>query len=311
MLLVTAAVFCGPLAADPIGYSVNSDAPLGDRLYAIDLATGSAQQRGPVVSLGDARTDTEGLAFAPDGALWAVDEDALKLFPVSTGNGVVDHTREVSLQGLSAPGNDFGLTFACSGDLYASSVRTQTLYRLGLDGSTSVVGSIGAMGANISALASIGEPARLYGLSNGLTSGGGADTRSLYEIDLQTGQASLIGALGNAAASYNQAGLSFDADGNLWAITDRRNVGGQDFGSQVLRIDVATGAGSVISQTTEVGFEALAVAPPAQCADNRPPPPPDGGDLDHLHGIPTLSHHGLLVTILLLLLAGAVTLRRP
>ena len=303
-LCAFASLISAAAMAAPIGYSINSDQPDGDNLYAIDLATGSATLRGKVMSLGATRTDVEGLAFAPDGRLWGVDEDSLTLFPVSTVTGVVDHLSEVPLQGLTPPGNDFGLAFTCTGELLATSVRTQSLYRLSLGGTATMVGAAGALGANISALAAWGEPVQLFGLGNGLLEGGGVDSRRLYSIDPDTGVATEIGQVGGGVADYNQAGLSFDDVGQLWAITDRRNVGGMDFGSQVIRLNTATGAGTVVSSTTQVGFESLAVAPPGGCAGGPPPLPSE-----FAKGLPADAPWAVVLAVLALLLTGLAALR--
>ena len=268
IMLSLAAAFSMAVNAAPDGYSINSDSPSGDTdsLYRIDLSTGAQTRLGRVQSLGQTRIDVEGLAFSPDGTLYGVDDDSMKLFPINTDNGAVIDSQEVSITGMGpAGGNDFGLTFACDGGLYASSVSQQSLYRMNLDGSTSRIGSLGSLGQNISALAAYGNPVQLYGLSNGLKADQNADTRSLYSINTSTGAATLIGALGPAAGTYNEAGLDFDSDGQLWAITDRRAAPGGPFGSQLLSIDKATGTATLKSTTAESGFESLAITVPRGC----------------------------------------------
>lgn len=295
----------GSAAAAPVGFSVNSDAANGDELHAIDLADGTATARGLVRSGVETFLDVEGLAFDSGGTLWAVDDQSRSLFPVSTGNGVVDLDEVRSITGLGATsGNDFGMTFTCDNQLYVSSVAARALYRLATTGAAT---QIGPLAENISALAAYGNPARLYGLSNGITENNGApDSRSLYEIDPATGGLTLIGALGPAVAEYAQAGLSFDADGNLWAITDRR-INGQDQPSEILRIDRETGAATVVA-TTDTGFESLAVAPPAGCAAAPGPTPAD--PRDGVTNIPTLDVMGKGATILVLLMTGLLVLRQ-
>lgn len=301
-----------PLAsawAAPFGYSVNADG--GDHLFRIDLANGSGTDIGLVQSLGTTRSDIEGMAFAPDGTLWAADDESRHLFPIITANAQVDYQREVTLSGLGQmAGNDFGMTFSCSNVLYLASVADQSLYHVQLDGTATL---IGAFGVRISALAAIGadEDFRLYGLGNGLADDQGTlDNRSLYEIDPSTGSATLIGAVGPAVDDYYEAGLSFDDSGNLWAITDRSP---DAEGSQILQLDVATGLATVVSTTTEVGFESLAVAPPAGCAPIVSPPPnplPPSPVPDNLVGIPTLDTWGRALGTIGLLLLGLAAIRR-
>ncbi len=269
-ILSLMSVFSVAIQAAPDGYSINSDSPTDattDSLYRIDLATGAQTRLGRVQSLGHTKIDTEGLAFAPDGTLYGVDDDSLTLFPISTADGSVVSQQDVSIKGMpSGGGNDFGLTFACDGNLYATSVATRSLYSVGPDGTATRIGALGSLGANISALAAYGNPIQLYGLGNGLTGAGKVDSRKLYEIDPQTGTATAKSQqLGAAVEAYNQAGLAFDSDGTLWAITDRRAIPGGDFPSQILRIDTTTGVATLSAATTEMGFESLAIMPPQGC----------------------------------------------
>lgn len=296
----------------PVGYSVNSDEVNGDRLYEIDLETGASNDRGAVQSAVATFTDVEGLAFDPEGVLWGVDDQSLSLFPISTGNGTVDRDLVSPIRGLqSLSGNDFGMSFSCDGDLFVSSVADRALYRLSTSGQATLIGSLNA---NISALAAYGDPVRLYGLGNGLLDDNGTpDNRSLYEIDTATAATQLLFVIGNEASDYYQAGLSFDVDGRLWAITDR-NGQGQSNPSQILELNLETSQARLQSQTQQTGFESLALAPPAGCIAVQPPlppvPPPNRGD--GLPSIPSLDAYGKLATILTLLMAGFMALRpRP
>ena len=309
VLLMLVSLFAISANAAPMAYSVNSDSGnllTEDSLYLIDLATGSDQMRGELISGIESRLDTEGLAIAPDGVLWGIDDDSRTLFPINTDSGAIKFQDEIPLAGFqTGGGNDFGMTFSCDSSLYISSVRTQTLYHLNMDGSSEMIGAEGALGANISAIAAIGVPTRLYGLGNGQFQDGATDAPNLYSINLATGVATIIGPLGNQAGEYNQAGLAFDADGSLWAITDRRIINNSiaDLPSQILKIDVGTGAATMMSNTSEVGFESLAIAPPAACNT--------GGAGDGSYPtIPTLSPAGRLLAMFILLLAGMAVLRR-
>lgn len=291
-------------AAAPVGYSVNSDAPDGDSLYQIDLGTGQETLIGKLQSLGVVRSDTEGLAIDPTGVLWGVDDESQKLFPINTGDGAVEYQSEVGIIGIGTlSGNDFGMTFTCSGDAYVTSVATHSLYRISMNGTATLIGSVGALGANISAIAAWGSPPKLYALGNGLISEGGPqDNRTLYSIDLNTGVAEPIGPVGPAVADYYQAGLSFDSEGTLWAITDRRGAE-QTFGSQILTLDTQTGLATLHFTTTGVGYESLAVAAPGGCSIDP------GAPADEPDRIPTLGTIGKILTALVLLVIGWVSLR--
>jgi len=254
------------LAAAPVGYRVNSDSPSAnhDSLYRIDLATGELTRLGFVRSLNLIKLDVEGLAFAPDGTLYGMDDESMKLFPLNIDNGQIISANEVSLTGFTGAGNnDFGMTFACDNNLYVSSARDDSLYLVGLNGVATRVGAQGGLGGDISALAAWGNPVQLYGLGNGGLNSGGPG--NLYSINTATGIATLIGPLGAAAAAYDQAGLSFDSTGQLWAMTDRSQLV-TSLPSQILQLNTTNGAATLVSSTTgETGFESLAITLPRGC----------------------------------------------
>jgi hypothetical protein len=258
-------VLSASLAAAPDGYSINSDSgsSFGDSLYRIDLATGQQTRLGFVRSLGQTRLDVEGLAFAPDGTLYGADDETLKLFPLNTDNGQVLNSEEVSITGLpGAGGNDFGMTFACDGNLYVTSASDDSLYSVALNGQATRIGNAGSLGTNINALAAWGNPVQLYGLSEGGLNGGGPS--SLYTISLADGTKILKGQLSGGFAPFDQAGLAFDNAGQLWAITDRSQLV-TPLPSQILQVNKDNGSATVISSTSETGFESLAITLPRGC----------------------------------------------
>ena len=294
------------LAAAPVGYSINSDSPtdFADSLYRIDLGSGLETR---VAAVSPTKIDVEGLAFAADGILYAVDDDAMTLFPLDPANGLVDTSREVFISGLPAGGqNDFGMTFACDGNLYVTSIARGSLYRMDLNGQTTVIGAEGSLSpVKISAVAAYGNPVQLYGLGSGADAEGNKESPSLFRIDLATGTVAEIGPLGEAAGPYLQGGLSFDASGQLWAITEGAQF---DWDSQVMKIDTDTGAASEVLTLSELGFESLAISPPAGCNSIIEPPP--GNQHLEYTGVPTLNHFGRAVAAILLLMAGLVAIRR-
>lgn len=306
-LLMVVSLFAVSANAAPMAYSVNSDSVEGDSLYVIDLATGVEQLKGQLDTGIEARSDTEGLAFSPgpNSRLWGIDDAAGTLFPINQENGSINWRDEIQLPSdfQSGGGNDFGMTFACDGSLYFTSVKSQSLYHRDQDGSITIVGALGSLGVNISAIAAIGNPTKLYGLGNGLFSNGSIDSPNLYSIDLTSGTTLKIGALGfTGEFKYNEAGLSFDNEGGLWAITDRSQVNNQK--SQILSINVEDGAATLVAETrNEVGYESLAIGPPAMC--NLQVEVDDAFPM-----IPTLNMAGRFSAILVLLLCGILILRR-
>ncbi|MGA9574439.1 MAG: hypothetical protein WBS20_10890 [Lysobacterales bacterium] len=305
-IFTVVSLFAAHANAAPMAYSVNSDGTPGDGLFLIDLATGADQFRGTLFTGIEDRTDTEGLAFSPgpNSQLWGIDDASATLFPINPLNGSINWQDEIQLppEFQSGGGNDFGMTFACDNSLYFTSVSSQTLYRRDPGGSTTAIGGKGSLGVNISAISAIGNPTRLYGLGNGQLLNGATDAPNLYSIDTTTGVANLIGPLGAAGEYiYNQAGMGFDSTGVLWAITDRSQINNQK--SQILNINLITGAATLVSTTVnQVGYESLAISPPASCS--APAKGPDG-----LPRIPTLSLAGRLFAILVLMLTGMFFLR--
>jgi len=311
-LLIVVSLFATCANAAPMAYSVNSDSLTGDSLYLIDLATGVDQFRGKLDAGIEFRTDTEGLAFSPgpDSRLWGIDDPSETLFPINTDSGTIDYREDIQLTSFPPGpdntligGNDFGMTYACDSTLFFTSVKSQSLFRLAPGGSITAVGETGSLAVNISAIAAIGNPTKLYGLGNGMLENGDTDSPNLYSIDLLSGVASLIGPLsGTDEFKYNEAGLAFDGDGGLWAITDRSQINNQK--SQILSINVSTGNATLISETlNEVGYESLAIAPPASCGIQV-----NLGD--GFMPIPSLNLAGRLSAVLVLMLAGMLFLRR-
>jgi hypothetical protein len=314
VFLMVVSLFAVSAKAAPMAYSVNSDSVNGDSLYLIDLTTGADQFRGKLDAGIAFRTDTEGLAFSPAGPdnpsrLWGIDDASEILFPIA-GNGSIDYREDIQLPPFPAGpdgeligGSDFGMTFACDSTLFFTSVKSQTLFRRDSQGNVTTVGSVGSLRVNISAIAAIGNPTKLYGLGNGLFENGSTDSPRLYSIDLSSGVASPIGRLSDEDAfKYNEAGLAFDSEGGLWAITDRSQINNQK--SQILSINVVTGTATLVAETlNEVGYESLAISPPANCSVQA-------GLNGELAKIPTLSLAGRLSAILVLMLAGMLILHR-
>lgn len=280
LMIMLLTVLSASLSAAPVGYSVNSDSPsdFSDSLYQIDLGTGAVIKRiGTVQSTQlQSRWDVEGLAFAPDevGTLYGVDDDTLTLFAISLENGLIDPNRDYDLSGLSNGSNDFGMTFACDENLYITSVAEESLYRVGSEGELELVGGgePGRLGNRISAIAAYGFPVQLYGLGNGTVGDNAPAVPRLYRIDPITG--SIIETYdlsGDAFGAYESGGLAFDEGGELWAMTDRRQL---DQPSQVMRINKTNGVVSDVNNVTADseeeawGFESLAISSPSGCTSS-------------------------------------------
>lgn len=291
--------------AEPIGYSVNSrgnftNDEMVNALWEVDLATGEAINIGWTGWL-----DVEGLAFDAENRLFGADDESNTLIRLSlvSGFGVAINNQ---IHNMGIPVNqvmDFGMTFTCSGELFLVTDARSELYRGDVStGAIELIGGPGSLGAPITDIAAWGDDT--YGIGQGLDGGGNTDSPNLYRINLENGTSELIGPLGPAASPYNNAGLAFDAAGGLWAVTDRRAVGGMDFPSEILRVDPDTGAAEKISESTFesgplVGLESLAIAPPGGCEATAPEP----------LFIPVFHRPGLPLLVLLILGFGLLRLR--
>ena len=296
---------CVCAQAQPFGFVVNSDgvdpsmAP--DTLYRINLATGEA------VSIGATGfQDIEALAIDASGQLFGVDDASNTLLRMDTfsGTGIRVGGSENNLSLNATTSFDFGLTFVCgSQQPLLTSDATNQIFQLDIDdnGRAQEIGSFADVSLTGLASAVIDGEFRIYGL------GAGNISRGLYRVDPETLTASLIGTLA-AASDYNDGGLAFDADGNLWAITDRTAVDGQNFGSEILRIDIDTGAATEITEIF-TGVESLAITA-LDCSGINDDDDGDGdvGDPDgdtEAEAVPALTMPALFILlVIMLMLAG-------
>jgi len=278
--------------AEPYAYSVNSRGFVPDdqmhRLWRLDLATGATQQLGQTGFL-----DIEGLAFDAAGQLFGADDESMSLIQVNTNSGFATAVaNQRTNMALPFGPMDFGMSFTCDGTLLVSSDYQRSLFSANTEtGVLSLIGVSGSLGAPITDIAAWGDV--LYGIGEGhVGASGSAGAPNLYRIDPATATATLIGPLGSAVAPYANAGLAFDAEGTLWAVTDRRDGGAVDLPSQIVRIDLDTGIASHVANADVVGFESLAIAPPGGCNLQGEPEP---------FIVPAQSPGGLAAMILALL----------
>ena len=241
--------------AEPVGFVGSFD-----QLFRVDYGTNQSTLIGNSIDF----ADVEGLAMAPDGSLYGISDATKQLIRVSTqtGKGTLVGATGLNGQGVGQfDALDFGLAFTHDGKLWASSATVNKLWRL--DPNTALATLVGATGAHISGLAGIGD--RLYGIgSNG--------NENLYRIDTATGAATLIGPLfPGKSVHYDNAGLDFDARGILFAVLDYSPTQ-PNRPSDLVRIDLATGAATIVGQTA-IDSDALALAPPGVLAEGPPPIP--------------------------------------
>lgn len=295
-----------PIWAQPFGYAVNSRGfAEEDRmhlLWRVDLATGQAEAIGATGFL-----DMEGLAFDAGQVLFGADDESNTLVTVSVNSGsATPVANERSNMGIPVSQSmDFGMAFTCDGTLLVVSDYQRSLFSADpATGRLSRIGAEGSLGAPITALAARGH--EVFGLGQGIDAAGNADSPNLYRIDVATGSAERIGALGSQVAPYANAGLAFDGQGSLWAVTDRRDDGAPDLPSEILRIDTHTGNAEKVADASVIGFESLAIAPPGGCQDQGQG---EGAGDPGAMMIPVNHPFGLGVLVASLLLLAGATLR--
>lgn len=285
------------LAVNSRGFGATEDIHV---LWQVNLSTGQVERIGQTGFI-----DMEGLALAPDGTLYGADDSTKTLVTVNTNSGFSQPLGNLrSNMGIPlAEPMDFGMTFTCSGELLVSSDTERSLFLASLEtGRLDRIGEPGSLGASITDLASWGG--EVYGIGQGLAGEDGEfveDAPNLYRIDRDTATAEFIGSLGAAVLPYANAGLAFDAEGNLWAITDRRANFEPQIRSEILRIDLETGTAQKSADAELVGFESLAIAPPGGCGTR-------GGVGPGPVEIPANDPFGLMILVLLLLAASCWTL---
>ena len=286
--------------AEPFAYSVNSRGNLTDdrmvnALYRIDLSSGATEYIGWTGFL-----DIEGLAFDTDGTLFGAADEDNTLVRISTETGLASAVNN-ERNNFKVPVTevlDSGLSFTCSGELLMVSDQRASLYRVSIDEvRINVIGQEGSLNAPITAIAVFGDD--VFGIGQGLDGNDRVDSPNLYRIDIESGTTELIGPLGGAARPYANAGLAFDAEGTLWAVTDRLQGFNIDIPSEILRIDTETGTAEKVADADIVGFESLAIGPPAGC---------DRGSSPLI--VPTLNPFGLMLLTLLLALIAATSIRQ-
>lgn len=242
LLALTAAL---PAAAGT-GYAVQSDG--NQKLYRIDLATGVATP----VGNGTGSEGIEGLTFGPAcETLYGVDDvkDRLVTCDVKTGSCA-------SVGSLGVDVTDTGLAFGNNGKIYMSTDAPKNPIRFfEVDSATGFATWIGNQGTEITGLAA--NTFGIWGL-------GGDGKDDLVVLNPGTGKATTIGKLGKV--TLQDGGLDFDRDNTLYGLNDLGpGVPSSGRGSQLFKIDVVTGAATVVATLKDPsgkpinGFEGLAI----------------------------------------------------
>lgn len=285
--------------AEPFTYAVSDDlatAPLSSQLLQIDLATGTTTRVGRIGFV-----DVEGLAMAPDGTLYGVEDKDKTLITIDTsfGRGTAVGTG-VSNMGLTGTGItnvplDLGLTFSCDGRLWMSSDTTGKFWEVNRN--TGQARLVGVIGANVSGLA--GTADGVYGISVSAPQG-------LYKINLETGAGTRVGNLGNTSP-FVDAGMDVDSTGRVWAVLDynpppESRPGDLGKQSDLVRVDTQTGAITYVSKTYS-DVEGLAIGRPPACAVPAP-------NVGNVSVVPVNATQAMALLAMMMVAFGLVCFRR-
>lgn len=243
------------VVAEPLAYVVNSDdVDDADRLLQIDLATGATTE---LVTLPAEFADVEGLAVTRDNTLLGVDGATKRLIEIDLADFSV-----ASLGFLGFPLTetlDFGLTVTCDGMVLMVAEQTQSLYEVSAEtGAARVIQNSGMLAAPMTAIASYRD--QTVAMDN---------TGMLYSVDIDQATATALFSLVGFPTADGDGGLSFDADGNLWAVSSDNGSP-----SQIYAIDLDARTSARVS-TARAGIESLAMGNMAPCeAGGTSPFPP-------------------------------------
>lgn len=235
--------------AAPYAYAINSDAESNaDHLIRIDLATGQSEDIGALPARYE---DVEGLSIASSGKLFAVDDASDTLLTIDTETASASAIGDtIGNLGLDTASGDYGLSATCSGNLILSSDQNSKLW--------SVDSGTGAASEILSGLETGFTANAVAG--NMLFAVGASGHEALYQIDLERGE--VVKKTPLTGLSYEDAGMAFDDNGQLWLVTDGTRISAGTFDpSQIYKLDIETGSYEFIAETTG-GVESLAITTP-------------------------------------------------
>ncbi|QKV16986.1 DUF5801 repeats-in-toxin domain-containing protein [Oricola thermophila] len=236
-----------------LAYSIGETNPAV--LYKIDLGTGETTEVADLSADGDDNFNVEAMAISPGGGvIYAVANnvgskgpDLLAINPVTGAVTILDGNMEGGSENVQ------GMHFHPDGTLYW--VSNDDLYRINISGGVeSPTGATQTSLDNNIGQDVLGFAINAAGDAFALAKNG--NSINLYSVDLDNGTTSLIGATGLGASEVPE-GLSFDENGNLWAL---ERVSGE-----MHQIDTATGASTGVvfalpnSLQGQNGFEALTI----------------------------------------------------
>lgn len=260
-LIVLLCVVTPAYAAAVTAYAVADDSfEYPDHIVSIDLETGEFESYGQIP---DPYIGIEGMAISANDVIYGADDNTKTLVQIDLSDGralPVANANQNFGFGRSTDSHDYGMTFACDGNLYLVVKSNQSLYRVNQE--TGVATLIGETGHKFTSLASWDN--RLFAVASG--------DFNLYEINAETAAATKVGSLGDLGGDIELygSGMSFDGEGQLWLIVNLRLSDPLNpFPSRIFKVNPETGAAEFVSETL-VGVESLAISNGSGCSRGTP-----------------------------------------
>jgi hypothetical protein len=191
--------------AGPVALVANVDA-----IYSVDLATRQAVHVGDTGFYGGLPVAVEGLAYGPDGKLYAATDNLKSLFRVAPQTAASSFVGSLAISGVSTGTNiDPAFAITVDGRGWIASWAQNKLWQVDL--STGATTLVGTLGFKITGLAARG---------NELFGAGSRGDEGLYRISTQDGHATLINGFKSKIPYAASINLAFDQQNSLWAVVN-------------------------------------------------------------------------------------------
>jgi hypothetical protein len=191
--------------AGPVALVSNVDA-----VYSVDLATRQATHLGDTGFYGGLPVAVEGLAYGPDGKLYAATDNLKSLFRVTPQTAASSYVGALAISGVPTSTNiDPAFAITLDGRGWIASWAQNKLWQVDL--ATGATTPVGTLGFKITGLAARG---------NELFGAGSRGDEGLYRISTQDGHATLINGFKSKIPYAASINLAFDQLNQLWAVVN-------------------------------------------------------------------------------------------